>query len=176
MLDPPVTIDLKLQWHQHCQTSEWHQMLSSAPHLLFPELLLRLDLNLAPFCDVFLQFGREMQGWEGLCHAYHVICLELLQAGGGGCHARNGGVWPRLTFLPAGMIPPPALQAACSAASWKDHELLRKKKGCDRQLPFKPGLREWFLSSWCSKYRWIYSHACRWVHHTSVLFWAQVLK
>lgn len=177
MLDPSVTIDLKLQWHQHCQTSERHQMLSSAPHLLFPELLLRLDLDLAPFCNVFLQFGCEMQGWEGLCHAYRVVCHGLLQTGGGGSHARNGGVWPRLTFLPAGMMPSPAPQAVCSAASWKNHELLPwKKKGCDRQLPFKPGLWEWFLSSRSSKYRWTYFHACRWMHHNSVLLWAQLLK
>lgn len=172
-----MTIDLKLQWHQHCQTSERRQMLSSAPHLLFPELLLRLSLDLAPFCIIFLQSGCEMQGWEGLCHAYQVVCHELRQTGGAGPHGRNGGVWPRLTFPPAGMVPSPALQAVCSAASWKDHELLLwEKKRCDRELSFKRGLWEWFLSSWCSKYRWTYYHAWRWMHHTSVLFWTQLLK
>lgn len=82
--------------------------------------------------------------------------------------------WPssQLAWCPL----PPCRQSA-QLPSWKNHDLLPwKKKGCDRQLPFKPGLWEWFLTSWSSKYRWTYSHACRWMHHNSVLLWAQLLK
>lgn len=176
MLDPSVTIDLKLQWHQHCQTSERRgTKCSPQPHTFCSQsccwgLIWILLLSAMFFSNLDMKC-RDERVYAMLTMLFALSSFRLVDVDAMLGMEVCGPGWPssQLAWCP--------LLESCSAASWKDHELLlRKKKGCDRQLPFKPGLWEWFLSSWCSKYRWTYSHACRWIHHTSVLFWAQLLK